>query len=362
MSLDSRLRRGLLEIGEGFDPAAAISFPSLLRRGERRARIKRIGIVGGALVALVLAVSAGVIVDAVRSAWRDYNESNDQSKRVLAIAIQGRPAELVAEAGQLWTIVEGGGPTTLVRVEPRGATSTEVAHFEGAVVDLAIGEGHLWVLERGDQTRLLRIDPDSGAIERTVRVGSAHQMTIGAGSVWIAVGRDVLRLDASSLRDRGIVETSRPIERLEAGAGAVWIDPVSGPVMRIEPAANAITQRYLRTDLETLGDTAAWLSRPAGPKLKDVIRVDPSSRQGVAWGAVEKDALLAGTERGAWVVSSTRPGTYSIGHLDKPGVIFATTIPLRGGDLTSPLVVGNTLYVLNRRDLELVAIDVGGLR
>ena len=362
MSLDSRLRRGLLEIGEGFDPAAAVSFPHILRRGERRARIKRIALVGGTAGALVLAVSAGAIVGAVRSAWRDYNESNDQSKRVSSIAIQGRPAELVTEAGQLWTIVESGGPTVLTRVEPRGATSTEVARFEGAVVDLAAGEGHLWVLERGDQTRLLRIDPDSGAIERQVRVGSAHQVTIGAGSVWVAVDRDVLRLDPSSLRRRGIVETPRQIDRIEAGAEAIWVDPVSGPVMRVEPAAHAITQRYLQTNLETLGDNAAWLSRPAGPKLKDVIRVDASTNQGVAWGAVGKDALLAGTEKGAWVVGSTRPGTYSIGHLDKPGLIFATTIPLLGGDVSSPRVVGDTLYVLNRRDQEIVAIDVGGLR
>ena len=357
MSLDSRLRRGLLEIGESFDPGAAVAFPQVLRRGERRARIKRVVLVGGTLWVLVLALSAGAIVDAVRSVWRNYNESNDPARRVVTYAVPGPPDGLVAETGGLWTIVERGGRSVLTRVERRGG-NTALARFDRTVVDLASGVGDLWVLER---TRLLRIDPASGAVEMTTRVGAAQDVAIGAGSVWLATGRWVTRLDASSLRRRGAIDIGRPIERLEAGAGAVWVDPTSGPVMRIEPRKNAVTQRYVRTDLEALGETSAWLSRP-GAQVKDVIRVDASTYQGVAWGAVENDSLLVATEKGAWVVSSTRPGTYSLGHLDEPGRIFATTIPLVGGDMSSLRVVGDTLFVLNRRDREVIAIDIGGLR
>ncbi len=362
MSLDSRLRRGLLEIGEGFDPGAAVSFGNILRRGERRIRTKRAALVSGAVGIFLVAVSAGAIVDAVRSAWRDYNESSDPARRAASLAVPGPPAGLVDEAGQLWTIVAERDGYALTRVEPRGGGSTKITRFDGGVVDLAAGEGALWVLLDHNGTRLLRIDPASGVVEKSARLGSPRHVAVGAGSLWLARDRAVTRVDPHSLLPSAVIRTEGPIERLEAGAGAVWVDPVSGPVLRIEPGDNAVTQRYSRTNLEALGATSAWLSRPAGAKLKDVIRVDAHTYQGVAWGAVDEDAILAATETGAWVLSSTRPGSYSLGHLDEPGVIFATTIPLRGGDLSSPRVVGDTLFVVNRRDEEIVAIDIGGLR
>ena len=360
MSLDSRLRRDLLEIGEGFDPGAAISFPLVLRRGERRARTKRVGLVGGTLAAVVIALSAGTVIDAVRSAYRNYNESNDPARRVVTLTVPGPPQGLVAESGGLFTIVERRGGPVLTRVERRGG-STALARFDGRVVDLAAGEGDLWVIEKATRTRLLRIDPASGAIEKFAPVRSAHQVTVGGGSVWLATGRNVTRLDVSSLRRIATIPTGGSIAKLEAGAGAVWVEPSAGAVMRIEPQRNSVTQRYVRTNLEALGETSAWLSRPAA-KVKDVIRVDAATYQGVAWGGIPKGSLLAATDKGAWVVSSKRPGTYSLGHLDEPGRIFATTIPLVGGGLSSLSVLGDTVFVLNRRDREVVAIDIGGLR
>jgi streptogramin lyase len=54
-------------------------------------------------------------------------------------------------------------------------------------VDVAVGEGAVWVANKLGQT-VTRIDPDSGEVEDTVGLGNEPQrIAAGEGRVWVTV-------------------------------------------------------------------------------------------------------------------------------------------------------------------------------
>ena len=54
-------------------------------------------------------------------------------------------------------------------------------------VDVAFGEGAVWVVNRLDRT-VMRLDPDSGDVVAEIGVGNEPQrVAAGEGSVWVTV-------------------------------------------------------------------------------------------------------------------------------------------------------------------------------
>jgi YVTN family beta-propeller protein len=102
---------------------------------------------------------------------------------------------------------------------------------------IAIGEGAVWVLNRGDGT-VSRIDPKSNKVSATVDVGKA------SGSGWIA-----------------------------AGEGSVWLSAPGAPLVRIDPRVNRVAQQFTGEDGGPIavGHKALWIL--AKPDV--LLRVDP---------------------------------------------------------------------------------------
>jgi YVTN family beta-propeller protein len=99
---------------------------------------------------------------------------------------------LAAGAGAVWTstVVTG----TLWRIDPA------TGHFAGRVrlgrppVGIAFGEGAIWVV--GNDATLLRVDPNSETVARTIPLGvyaaqsgTSAPLAVGEGAVWIPVTR-----------------------------------------------------------------------------------------------------------------------------------------------------------------------------
>lgn len=250
-----------------------------------------------------------------------------------------------------------------MRFDLETASSKELLRFKGRLLDVAVGEGSLWALVQGGGDRaLLRIDPKKGAITKRQSVPLAHAITVGFGSAWmLAIDGDISRLDARSLKRTDGINAPGSVFRLEAGAGGVWLDTSNGPVMRIDPDAGVITERYPETHLESLGPSSAWLSRAGDGAVKDLIRVDIDSAQGTAWGGVPQRSVLAATEDKAWMLRSASGGDYEVVRLDEPGRLFATRTFVRRASLSSAQVVGDALIVLDRAGGSLIAIELTDL-
>jgi streptogramin lyase len=90
---------------------------------------------------------------------------------------------LAAGFGSIWTVVPG----AILKIDPSSATVTQriKVPFAGANATLAVGLGAVWATNYS--TRLLRIDPDSGAVTvvSEQKFASAAGMAISGGFVWL---------------------------------------------------------------------------------------------------------------------------------------------------------------------------------
>ena len=146
-----------------------------------------------------------------------------------------------------------------------------------------LGFGSIWDIggdatgRRGvdDNTTLLRIDPTSGKTTGRVvvqddSVEEGHewnpdpQLTVGAGSIWVGIGktRSVLRLDPTTLRPQAAGIKLDVVEDdviVGFGFGSVWAHQGlsgAGKLYRIDPATNRVTGTVELGD-PTLGSTGA---------------------------------------------------------------------------------------------------------
>jgi virginiamycin B lyase len=106
----------------------------------------------------------------------------------------------------VWTASCGDQPT-LVRIDP--ATNKVVATVDlGGLGSEALIDGHPWLsldnVKDGGPGRLVRIDPESNAIDRSVSPGDTFKggsLLVAAGSAWVTDGRNnqVIRLSMAAL-------------------------------------------------------------------------------------------------------------------------------------------------------------------
>jgi hypothetical protein len=202
-----------------------------------------------------------------------------------------------------------------MRSRPRGWVARNV--IDGLVV-LAVLVGSVWVVPRGlsgpseparpaagpsaAQSTLAPAPttvpvassaptshPQPSAVVGKVRIdGFAEGLTFGAGSLWLAAGDRLLRLDPALDR----VVASIPVAPKDSGpaglafgAGAVWVPvAVPGSVWRVDPASNKVVARIpLGESLAgfigvAASEDAVWITsgeQQDGRRGGILIRVDP---------------------------------------------------------------------------------------
>jgi virginiamycin B lyase len=109
---------------------------------------------------------------------------------------------------------------------------------------LAVGEGGVWVLNRGDGS-VSRIDPTTAKVVATIAVDAAvgeGDIAVGEGSVWVsAPGVPLVRIDP---------RTNRAVQRFDGagggvvavGHGSIWVNATPATLWRLDPLLVATTR------------------------------------------------------------------------------------------------------------------------
>lgn len=154
---------------------------------------------------------------------------------VAEIRVAAEPSSIVAAGDALWITSAAGNVLTHVNAHTNEVVATvKVGPRPGR---LAVGEGAVWTLNRGDGS-VSRVDPATHKVEATIAIGQA------------AAGGEIA-----------------------AGAGSVWVSAKGLPLVRIDPAANRVAQRFTgeHGGAVLVAHGSLWLAGPAG----DTWRVDP---------------------------------------------------------------------------------------
>lgn len=154
---------------------------------------------------------------------------------VAEIRVAAEPSSVVATGDAVWVTSATGHVLTHVNAHTNEVVATvKVGPRPGR---LAVGEGAVWTLNRGDGS-VSRVDPATHKVEATIAVGQ------------VAAGGEIA-----------------------AGAGSVWVSAKGLPLVRIDPAANRVAQRFTgeHGGAVLVAHDSLWLAGPAG----DTWRVDP---------------------------------------------------------------------------------------
>lgn len=161
-----------------------------------------------------------------------------------------RPLAVAVGAGAVWVAASSPTAQVVLRIDPATGKVLRTVKIPGAEVrSLAVGEGAIWALQSGTITQL---DPATGEITRRVPLPAYQvgQLAVGEGAVWATLqeqggGNALARLDLGTSRvsktpmPKG--ENTATLSRVAVDKGAVWWDGAdNGNVWRVDPATGKI--------------------------------------------------------------------------------------------------------------------------
>ena len=160
---------------------------------------------------------------------------------VATIGVPVPPSRIAVGLGSVW--VAGGGEGVLVRIDPRTNTPVDTFDLGGAnelapdgVYSVAVGAGAVWV--GSSARRVLRIDPATGHVSASIRLGHVPSALAAAdGDVWVSdLSGRISRIDGGAGRVTASAEHLPwwPLS-LVAGTGSVWVGSAGRNVWRIDP-------------------------------------------------------------------------------------------------------------------------------
>lgn len=179
--------------------------------------------------------------------------------------IRDSEASVGAGEGAVWIVV-GELADTLLGIDPE---TLEVAHrFTIPINSAAVraGLGAVWVTRPFSQ-ELLRVDPASGETT-AIPVGPGPRfLALGEGAVWVMNQRDgsVSRVDPTSATVTATIDVGREIRGgdIAVGGGSVWVRGGPELLARIDPATNAVSERYgpdAGSGSVAADDDAVWIT------------------------------------------------------------------------------------------------------
>jgi ABC-type branched-subunit amino acid transport system substrate-binding protein/DNA-binding beta-propeller fold protein YncE len=276
--------------------------PALRRRGHL--------IAGAGLLLLAAAIAAAVVA----------LTGGEQSR---AAPVENGVAAIDADSGAIASLTETGAPPS----------------------NIAVGEGAVWVLNTEEDT-VSRIDPESKRIVETLQVDDTPtEVAAGAGALWVGTGsrgrggaagatvaRRVLRIDPES---RSVTKTvnlgtsegipcclGEGLPRVAVGAGAVWAIRPDEKVARIDPRTGEVVATIdVVARTIAAGDAGVWF---LGFDTSEVHRIDPRTNReaetievganilnglavgdGSVWATAEEEGLLWRIDPGRTPVTRT---------------------------------------------------------
>jgi len=162
----------------------------------------------------------------------------DTNAAVAEIYVAGGASSVVFADEALWiTSEEGTKAGSLTRVNPHNNEVVEVVEVGPKPGPLAVGEGGVWTLNRGNGT-VTRVDPATNKVVATIPLGGGAadgEIVAALGSVWIsAAGAPIIRIDP---------RTNRAVQRFTgegggailAAHGSLWVAAGAQSTWRLDP-------------------------------------------------------------------------------------------------------------------------------
>lgn len=257
---------------------------------------------------------------------------------------------LAAEPPDVRTIVVGGSPT-----------------------EVAVAGDAVWVAD-ARRGRLVAVDPATARpTARPVRIDAPLDLAVGEGALWVTSGTGAVRRIDPSTRRAALVARVRDPGGVAAGLGSVWVTSRrDGTVTALDPRTGAMRGRPVRTGTVpgdvVVGFGAVWV---ANTQDGTVSRLDPRSRQPIGGPIQVAEAqilALAAGQDGVWVAATDSAQNASVelrriepgnGALDERAVGLPTGVPV---DLAAGLGsvwstdVGNRLPGTPGRDPALLRV------
>ena len=185
-----------------------------------------------------------------------------------AVPLPNHGKAVAAATGEraVWVGVRG-NPGLLLRVDPKSRQVAKTIELPDGLQNLAVGAGAVWVIARRANT-VTRVDISSGN-QRPIFVGeSPFGIAYGRGAVWVTNNGDdtVTRIDAGSL-NTGQIPVGRGPKGIAVGAGAIWVaNSVDSTLTRIDPESLRADGKPIEVALNPYGvdtnDKDVWLTSP----------------------------------------------------------------------------------------------------
>ena len=262
--LDHVLRRATAKDPRERYPTCA-AFVDAARRalaGERgpRGRPSGLAVAGVAVaIAAVAAIAALLVkggdkatppVHRLATSGKGFTLINPRTQTVVSrVPLDGEPGDVVFDKRSAWVLLNG--EQRLARVSLRRPSVVRDTKLPFPAGGIALGNGALFVTEQGGGPGVARVSTTTGRVDANWAVpvrghnfSDPSGIAAGAGSVWLARGPEVVRIDA---RD-GHVQRRFPLPiyatLLQFAGGDLWAaSSQNGVVEKIDPATNRIASR-----------------------------------------------------------------------------------------------------------------------
>ena len=178
--------------------------------------------------------------------------------------------------GSVWALTDRKG--VLSRIDPDTNASVAEVYVAGGATAVAFGDDALWITSEDGQSSSTRVNPHNNEIVETIEVGpKPGRLAVGEGGVWTLNRGDgsVTRVDPATNKVVATIPigAARPAGEIAAGAGSVWISAPGVPIVRIDPRTNRAVQRFTGDGggAVLVAHGSLWVA--AGPQL--TWRLDP---------------------------------------------------------------------------------------
>ena len=264
----------------------------------------------------------------------------------------------------------GGGGGTVVHahglgvIDPVRNKVVDAIDLPNHASGLAVGAGAVWVADGPDGT-VLRIDPASRRIEKTIGVGlTPEAVAVRGDAVWVAEHAGIDNFASLQSIDPVTGQGGRP-RRLRIGgasvvglvadedgvwlglrfSGVYWIDGASGQIRG--PVSGSADASAL-----ALGHGALWIAERDDEVVSRVEPATQSLQVSIPVGAREANAMALGA-RWLWVADAAGNKVWRI---DPVRNVVYDTIPV--GRSPAAIAIGNgAVWVANRGDGTVSRID-----
>jgi YVTN family beta-propeller protein len=166
---------------------------------------------------------------------------------VAEIPVGIRPGAIAVGDGAVWVAHPDEG--TVSRIDPETREVVKTIGIGSPVVDIAVGSQAVWTANGSDGT-VSRIDPRTDVVVETFDLSGpdelapdeTYALAVGTGSLWIASGASVLRIDPDTgdVVKRFDFAVGAQAVALDAGGDEIWVATTGERALRIEPRTNAI--------------------------------------------------------------------------------------------------------------------------